>query len=158
MATFSAAEIVGKTLIAKSQVNVYSLPDVNKQYKIAVVKKGAYVGTVYSWIQKPGGLFWQFQSGNSFYYVKHFTGAFDVTKLKKQGTLTVEEQTSQEEFEKLNQIQKLGYNVKQFVAEKSTALDSTVKKVLIYAGLGIGLYFLVKNEVKNTGILKKLKL
>lgn len=158
MATFSAAEIVGKTLIAKSQVNVYSLPDDSKQYKIAVVKKGAYVGTVYSWIQKPGGLFWQFQSGNSFYYVKHFTGAFDVTKLKKQGALTVEEQTASEEFEKLNQIQKLGYNVKQFVAEKSTALDTGIKKVLIYTGLGVALYFLIKKEATNTGILKKLKL
>lgn len=158
MATFSAAEIVGKTLIAKSQVNVYSLPNDNKQYKIAVVKKGAYVGTVYSWIQKPGGLYWQFQSGNSFYYVKHFTGAFDIAKLKKQGTLTVEEQTSQQEFEKLSEIQKLGYNVKQFVAEKSTALDTGIKKVLIYTGLGVGLYFLIKNELGKTGILKKLKL
>ena len=158
MAIFSAEKIVGKTLIAKSQVNVYSLPNDNKQYKIAVVKKGAYVGTVYSWVQKPSGLYWQFQSGSSFYYVKHFTGAFDIDKLKKQGTLTVEEQTASEEFEKLNQIQKLGYNVKQFVAEKSTALDKGIKKVLIYAGLGLGLYFLIKKEVKNTGILKKLKL
>lgn len=158
MATFSAAEIVGKTLIAKKQINVYSLPDDDKQYKIAVVKKGAYVGTVYSWIQKPGGLWWQFQSGNKFYYVKHFTGAFDVTKLKKQGALTVEEQTATEEFNKLNELQKLGYNVKQFVAEKSTALDKGIKKVLIYTGLGVGLYFLIKNEATNTGILKKLKL
>jgi hypothetical protein len=158
MAIFSAAEIVGKTLIAKTQVSVYSLPDESKQYKIAIIKKGAYVGTVYSWIQKPGALFWQFESGNNFYYVKHYTGAFDVSNLKKQGTLTVEEQTAADEFNKLNDLQKLGYNVKQFVAEKKTDLDAGVKKVLIYAGLGLGLYFIVKNELKKTGVIKKLKL
>jgi len=95
MPTFSAADIVGKTLICKETVPVYSLPNAaDKDNLIGSVAPGESAGVVYSWVGGVDGkpLYWQFQNtAGKFYYVMHKPGRFDVKALKDQGTLTTQE-------------------------------------------------------------------
>lgn len=100
MPTFSAADIVGKTLIAKETVPVYSLPNAAVASNlIGSIAPGESVGVVYSWIGGNEGkpLYWQFEStAGGFYYVMHKAGRFDVRALKDQGALTTAEKQEQE--------------------------------------------------------------
>lgn len=91
MPTFSAAEIVGKTLIAKQNVKVFNAPSYTPgAQQVATVRAGEPVGVVFSWTGGKAGqpLNWQFNDGNRFFYVEHRSGAFDVSALKQQGALT----------------------------------------------------------------------
>jgi hypothetical protein len=91
MPTFSAAEIVGKTLIARQNIQVFNAPSYKPgALQVATVKPGQPVGVVFSWTGGKAGkpLNWQFSDGGRFFYVQHKAGAFDVSALKQQGALT----------------------------------------------------------------------
>ena len=95
MATFNAADIIGKTLIAKSQVPLYRLPNDGAEV-IYNVSPGQSLGIVESFLL-PGtnrtNLYWQFKDqNNKFYYSEHKQGIYDVKELANQGALTLEQQ------------------------------------------------------------------
>jgi hypothetical protein len=95
MATFNAADIIGKTLIAKSQVPLYRLPNDNAEI-VYTVSPGQSLGIVESFLL-PGhdrtNLYWQFKDqNNKFYYSEHKQGIYDVKELANQGALTLEQQ------------------------------------------------------------------
>jgi hypothetical protein len=97
MATFSADQIVSKTLIARRAVNLKRLPQDDAK-TIYTVPAGGTVGVVYSWT---GGntspLWWMFYDENQkTYYAKHESGAFDIDTLKDQGALDVKQQAEAE--------------------------------------------------------------
>jgi hypothetical protein len=102
MPTFSAAEIVGKTLIAKQSIKVFNAPSYKPgSLQVATVKAGQPVGVVFSWTGGKAGepLNWQFSDGGRFFYVQHQAGAFDVSALKQQGALTPTEKAEQQRRE-----------------------------------------------------------
>jgi hypothetical protein len=95
MPTFNAADIIGKTLIAKSQVPLYRLPNDNAEI-VYTVSPGQSLGIVESFLL-PGpdrtNLYWQFKDqNNKFYYSEHKQGIYDVKELANQGALTLEQQ------------------------------------------------------------------
>lgn len=106
--TFNAAQIIGKTLFAKTKIGVYrDASDSAEPY--GYVSQGQPVGVVYSWLDpNPGwgrsGLWWVFKDINAWYYVPHKENIFDVSELKKQGAITVTEQVAIEK-EKQRQLE-----------------------------------------------------
>lgn len=135
MATYSANEIIGKTLIARRPVNLYRAANDNAQ-SIYEVEPGQNVGKVYSYLS-PGDtrsvLYWQFYDQNGRpYYAKHLTGNFDISSLSEQGALTVEEQAEQ------------AAEAEQTTSDK---IFSTIKLLALY---GVGAYLI------NAIIQKKL--
>lgn len=98
---FNAGDIIGKTLIANKQLDVWN--DVaSRGKKIGVVLKGNSCGVVDSWItdRKDGTIYWAFKSPlGPDYYIAHQAGSFNVSALREQGVITTEEKI-QEEKEK----------------------------------------------------------
>jgi hypothetical protein len=98
MPTFNAADIIGKTLVARKTTDIVRAPsdDANVVYEAT---PGQSIGTVYSYLL-PGtnrsSLYWQFiDENNKPYYVKHSTGQFDISTIRGQGVLTLEEKQEQ---------------------------------------------------------------
>lgn len=141
MPSYSADQIVGKTLFAKKPTPVYNLPSFYPNaVKKLVIKPGEIIGTVYSWVGGSAGqpLNWMFKTKVGLqevtYYTKHEDDNVDKDLLKDQGVKTTKE--LQEEKEEAN---------------KSTGdkLIDTLKSVLKYAGIGIGLYLIFKTVYKG---------
>jgi penicillin V acylase-like amidase (Ntn superfamily) len=99
MATFSASDIVGKTLIANEPVIIKRIPE-DSASTVFNVKIGQPVGTVYSWIS-PGAnnrsLYWMFKDENGRnYYSEHKVGRYSIKALQSQGVLTEAEKLEKE--------------------------------------------------------------
>jgi hypothetical protein len=108
MPAFNAADIIGKTLIAKRQINVLSSPD---GPPLAVVLPGNSVGVVDTYIGGTAGrpLYWAFIGQNNRpYYVLHSPGNFDVSALRAQGVLTTKEQQDEKNKTPVMQLAKSG--------------------------------------------------
>jgi hypothetical protein len=95
MPTFNAADIIGKTLVAKSQVPLYRLPNDDAEI-VYTVSPGQSLGVVQSFLL-PGSnrtnLYWQFKDqNNKFYYSEHKQGIYDIQELFDQGALTLQQQ------------------------------------------------------------------
>jgi hypothetical protein len=102
MPTFSADQIIGKTLIAKKPVPLYR--SASKIDPFITVPEGKTVGVVYSYVGGTGSpLFWMFYAKvanvEKAYYAEHIDDAFDIKALKDQGVQTTREieQAKQEE-------------------------------------------------------------
>jgi hypothetical protein len=95
MPTFNAADIIGKTLVAKSNVPLYRFAD-DDAAVVYNVSPGQSVGKVESYLlpaANRNNLYWQFKDQNGkFYYAEHKQGIFDVRELAAQGALTLQEQ------------------------------------------------------------------
>lgn len=87
--------------MAKVNVPVYRTPN-DSAPSVAVVKKGQPVGVVYSYLgispsYNRSVLYWAFIDGAGlWYYSKQLGGYYDVSALKQQGVLTVEQQLEEE--------------------------------------------------------------
>ena len=106
MPIFNAKNIVGKTLIAKKKVFLYSSPTAKNP--LASINPGQTIGVVYSYLKPDKNrpqLWWMFQNGVKFVYVPHQEGSFDVKSLKDQGVISTED-TTKLETEKLEKAQK----------------------------------------------------
>lgn len=79
--TVSAADVVGRYLIAKEDVPVYNLPNGTR---IGTIKQGNSTAEVFSWVEDNGQVWWAFdytipgQTPNS-YYVLHKPGRFQLS-------------------------------------------------------------------------------
>lgn len=102
MATYSAADIIGKTLIAKRPINLVRFANDNAPI-VYVVDAGQSVGKVFSYL--PSGpnrsvLYWQFEDDNKRpYFAAHHQGDYDIKALSEQGALTLQEQQEQAQEE-----------------------------------------------------------
>jgi hypothetical protein len=103
--TFSAEQIVGKTLTASKKVSVYSDPTDTEQ-PFGYVNAGQPIGVVYSWLDANAasgrsGLWWAFinSNTNSWYYTPHVAGNFSVSDLKAQGAITVQDATDKAAYD-----------------------------------------------------------
>jgi len=96
--TYSADQIVGRTLIAKVNVTAYDEPEDGSNV-VNSFNPGQTVGVVTSWEDANAALGisvlnWQFMDANGTpYYVPHYVGEFDIQALADQGALTAGQQT-----------------------------------------------------------------
>lgn len=100
MPTFNAADIIGKTLIAKTNVPLKRIP-MDDSPVIYNVSKGDVVGVVDTYLLPSADrnvIYWAFRdSNNKVYYAPHQVGRFDVKELQSQGALTLEQQQQQQQ-------------------------------------------------------------
>ena len=95
MSSYSVDQIIGKTLIAKSEIPLYRFPNDGAEV-VFKVSKGQSLGVVYSYLL-PGpnrtNLYWMFKDANDkAYYSEHKVDIYDVKELQNQGALTLAEQ------------------------------------------------------------------
>lgn len=130
---YSASEIIGKDLYAKKTVKVHTLPFsfANIAY---TVNYGGRVGTVKSYNNKDGFLWWQLYENGGNAWVKHEENTFDVKALQSQGAMTEEEKKLAKEKENQSNFDK-------FLAAAGKGLKT--------AGIAIGLFFIGKEFFKN---------
>lgn len=103
---FSADQIIGKTLFAKTVVNVRKLPDVTSEI-LSKTKPGQNVGRVYSYVERDSKIWWQLESEKGA-WVQHNAGWFSIKVLKDQGAKTVKEVVKQKQQEEKSFTDKLG--------------------------------------------------
>lgn len=100
MASYSAADIIGKTLIAKVNVPAYSYANDSAQ-PILTYKPGQTIGVVEGYVSPASGrtnFYWQLKSPTGkYYYVKHFANSFSLKALEDQGTKTTKEKVKEKE-------------------------------------------------------------
>jgi len=70
MPNITADKIIGHKLYAERTVNGYNLPDAPNRI-IKTYKPGQLIGNVYSYLQKPDGVYWMVYEGNTPIYIKH---------------------------------------------------------------------------------------
>jgi len=100
MPTFNAADLIGKTLIAKKTTNILRLPKSNAP-SVYKAQAGETIGVVYSYLlpnNERNNIFWMFEDSNGkTYYVEHSAGKFDVKSLEDQGALSLEDKKDKED-------------------------------------------------------------
>lgn len=139
MPTFSADQIVGKTLTARRTLVAYDLPIYEQGFKkIGEIKPGQTAGVVYSYVGgRPGEpLHWEFKGVNGkMYYIPHLEGNFLISSLRDQGALTTQEVQQKEQESQMS------------TGEQLTAWFKKSGNVIIYAGLGlVALNIFLKNR------------
>lgn len=141
---YDVGDIIGKTLFPKYTVDVYDLPVNSGGKKIGVVKAGIPAGVVLSWLEDKvtRNIWWQFKTGVTYYYIEHAKGRFDVSNLKQQGVLTVEEKI--EEEKKKDQEQKDAD--RPWYEKLGEGVNDTVKTGLWIAGGALVLMAILKNN------------
>ncbi len=125
MPTYSANDIIGKTLIAKKNIAIKRQPSRGAP-TVFTVRPGSTVGVVYSWIQREGALWWMMydDKGNT-YYVYHEPGAYDIGALNAQGAVSLEQVQEQQ-------------------AAADNPVNYYVSKLVKPIAWGVGLYFGIK--------------
>jgi hypothetical protein len=97
---YSAADIIGKTLIPKVEVLVKRLPRDSDPY-IYKVKAGQTIGVVYSYLEPSmdrKSLYWMFKDEfGKPYYVEHGDGKFSIKALREQGAVSTWEKIQAEQ-------------------------------------------------------------
>jgi len=122
---FSADQVIGKTLIAKSNVPLKRYAQAAAPV-IYTAKKGEVVGVVYSWVMDGPTLYWQFldKNGNP-YYAQHRTGIFSVDALQQQGAQTLED-------------------IKEAADQAANPIGTTVERILKPVALAAAAFFIIK--------------
>jgi hypothetical protein len=132
-ATFNAADIIGKTLYAKTSVSLKRLPEDNASV-VYTVSPGGVVGIVNSYIlPKPGrnaNLYWQFSDGTKSFYAEHLIGKFDTKSVEVQGATSLEDQ-------------------QEAAAAAAESWTDKVGKYVSYLAAGFGLFVLLRDQLKK---------
>lgn len=141
MPTFSADQIINKALIAKKNVTAYRTPfSINKiATKYTSFKPGDFVGNVYSYVQDGSNLHWMFyDNAKKPYYIMHEPEAFNVESLRDQGVKTTAEIEKEKAQAELTPIERA-----------AGAVGSGVKKILIWGGVGLGVFLLLREFIRK---------
>jgi hypothetical protein len=132
-ATFNAADIIGKTLYAKTSVPLKRNPD-DSAAVVYTVSPGGTVGIVNSYIlSKPGrnaNLYWQFSDGNNNFYAEHLIGRFDTKSVEVQGATSLEDQ-------------------QEAAAAAAETWADKAGKYISYLAAGFGLFVLLRDQLKK---------
>lgn len=130
--SYNANEVIGKTLYAKSKVDVFT----NWLYPTTVaytVPAGGMVGVVYSWIKKGSDIWWQIETsgGANNAFVKHVVNLFDTKSLQDQGA----ESTEQKAAEQKAAEEAAKEDAKSFSTKMFDFLTKNIKTVAIIGGV-----------------------
>lgn len=132
-ATFSAADIIGKTLYAKTAVPLKRLPE-DSGSLIYTVPAGSVVGVVNSYIlPKPGrnaNIYWQFSDGSRNFYAEHLIGRFDTKTVELQGSVSLEDQAAAAEA-------------------AAEGITDKIGRYVSYIAAGFGLFVLLRDQLKK---------
>jgi hypothetical protein len=132
-ATFNAADIIGKTLYAKTSVPLKRNPD-DSAAVVYTVSPGGTVGIVNSYIlSKPGrnqNLYWQFSDGTNSFYAEHLIGRFDTKSVEVQGATSLEDQQAA-------------------AADAAESWADKAGKYVSYLAAGFGLFILLRDQLKK---------
>jgi len=121
----SADQVIGKTLIAKTTVPLKRYAQASAPV-IYTVKSGQIVGTVYSWVQDGGTLYWAFYDQNNVpYYAEHKVGRFSVNALQQLGVQTLED-------------------IQEAQSSANTPIGTTIERILKPVGFAIAAFFIIK--------------
>lgn len=72
-------KLIGLNLKAAKKLNAYNFADTPHKILFSI-PVGGNAGKVYSWLERPDGIWLQFErSGGAFYYIKADAGAFTAT-------------------------------------------------------------------------------
>lgn len=104
---YDVGQVLEKTLYANRDLPVFDgYPTATYTPKqVGVVKAGNPAGIVYSWVDadpsnRRDNIWWVFYpatANGSYYMMPHGVGFYDVSTLREQGVITVDEQKEQEE-------------------------------------------------------------
>ena len=73
------SKLIGKNLVTKKMLPAYNFPEKPNKVLFTIPVNGR-TGTVYSYLEKPDGIWLQFQrAGGSFYYILFASSNFVVT-------------------------------------------------------------------------------
>lgn len=149
---FYLGDVIGKTLIVKKNV-----PILKHAYdgspSIGYVKAGNPAGVVYSYLEPNPSygrsqVFWIFEQNYTYYYIKHDPTAFDVSALKREGVLTVDEKV-QQELEKQQELENASKSwIDRLFGAGDGSLFGGVANVLKYAAIAAVAYYGYK-AIKN---------
>lgn len=97
---FDVRDVVNKTLMAKIKVPVYAQPR-NDAAAFGYVAPGQPVGVVYSWLDPAPAknrttIWFMYESPEGFYYTPLIGGYYDVSALREQGVISIEEKVELE--------------------------------------------------------------
>lgn len=110
MPTYTADQIVGRTLIARQNIPLKRQPS-KLASTIYIAKPGITVGVVYSWVNGDGGIWWLFlDKDQKPYYTFHAPGLYDIQSLNAQGVESLE--ATQEDKDRAENP--LGYYISKF--------------------------------------------
>jgi len=136
MPTFNAADIIGKTLVARKTTDIVRAPSDNAEV-VFEAGPGSTIGTVYSYLLPSANrtnLYWVFEDQNNRpYYVEHKPGQFDISTIKGQGVLTLEEKQQAAEAaaettsDKIFRYVKNGFLVAAFVYLAKSVIETKKK-------------------------------
>lgn len=73
----TADKYINGTLKALKDGEIYNSPDGAIK---SIYQRGSIVGEIFSWVEKPSGVWWQLKEGG---YVKHAPGKFDADMVEK---------------------------------------------------------------------------
>jgi len=96
MPTYSADDIIGKSLFAKKVVNLRKFASTEAPI-LAKTTPGDLVGVVYSYIKNPEGVWWQIKEDGKSFWAFHGPGYFDVQAIKDQGVKTTQQKIKEEQ-------------------------------------------------------------
>jgi len=138
MSTYSAGDIIGKTLIAASNVPVKKNP-LDSSPVVRTIQKNAPIGVVYAYVNPSSqrkNLYWQFyDTNNQPYWVEHIASYFNYQALRDQGVLSTKEK---EELKKRE-----NESVKDFIERNLT------KIIMVIAGVAI-VRIIIQNKSKTS--------
>jgi hypothetical protein len=133
MPSFNAADVVGRTLIARTGVSLKRDPS-DTGAVIYTVPSGGTVGVVDTYLLPKAGrsfLYWGFKdSSGRPYYAEHKEGLFDVKSLSEQGALTTAQTTAA-------------------AAAANQTTSDKIFTVVKYAGIGVASYLVLKPFLQN---------
>jgi|GEM_PF-4516153 len=97
---YSAADIIDKTLFARTRVPIKRQPWDNSPI-VDYAEPGQKIGVVYTYLGIRSGrsvLYWGFiDDNNIMYYTEHRDGYYDLSNLRRQGVLTIDEKEREKE-------------------------------------------------------------
>lgn len=112
MATYSIAQLIGKSLFANQKLPLYKTTASPTPF--AYTKAGDLIGILDSWINKDGKIWFLFKGNSGNYVVPYVAFSFEVKALKEQGVKTVEQERKEKELEALKQSSPMEYYLKKY--------------------------------------------
>jgi hypothetical protein len=145
----SVNEVIGKDIFTiEDNVPVKNLPDPAAE-TIRLLPKGSRAGTVFSYLERSGQIWWMFDNGFG-EYILHKPGRFNFDLLSQQGTKSELEKQRQDEYKTANYIEKLILTFRWWLNDNPAA-----KKTISWATILIAVIALVY-IARKTGIDKQL--
>lgn len=130
--SYSADDLIGKTLYAKTNVPLRRLPQADSPV-IFTVKPGSTVGVVDTYVVRDGNIWWSFKDATGRnYYAHHQQGTFAEGPLKEQGLIDTQTKIKNEERANEGIMPFIERNIKTIalIAAAAVVLKSIIDKKL----------------------------